>query len=222
MACSLTSCGVYYAQIPDLPMLERQGDLRVDACFNAYTEGVYSTLSYAATDHLGLQGNLNVGQAGMACQGAMGCYGTHGKQIFELYAGVGMGATDRVGWWGNRLWGNFNTFFVQGDYGWKGLLYNHLDIGFGLKVGRLLGDSYCSDGELGFSKLTEQTNFVEPVLDIRFGWEHFKFSIRTGMCSSWPTKILIRDDFTVTTVLGLNYYFNIRKKTSSANLPFAQ
>ncbi len=222
MACLMTSCGVYYAQIPDLPMLERQGDLRADACYNAYTEGVYGTLSYAITDHVGIQGNLNAGQSGVACQGAVGCYGTSGRQVFELYTGLGMGATDRPGWWYTHIWGNFNTFFVQGDYGWMGLLNKHLDIGFGLKVGRLMGDSYCSDEDLGYSKLSERTNFIEPVMNIRFGWEHLKFSIRTGMCSSWPTRILIRNDFTVTTVVGLNYYFNIRKKSNSASLPSFQ
>lgn len=209
----MTSCGVYYAQIPDQPMLEQKGDMRIDAAFSSYIMGAYSSLAYAVTDHVGVQGNLNLGKSGQAMQASMGWFSNHGKQNWDIFAGMGMGETDHPVFWYQHTLGNFNTYFIQGDYGFKGLLDDHLDIAFGVKVGRLTGLSFSSDIDDDIDlPVYERTNLVEPVLTIRFGGEHFKFSIRSGLCSSWPSKVLIGDFYTLTTVAGFNYYFNTRKK----------
>lgn len=212
LACGLMGgCGIYYPQLVDIPMLEKQGDLRVDLAANPTTLGTHTSVAYGVTDHLGVQGNLNLSLAGAAGQGALGWYTHWGKQVLEAYVGTGMGYTTRRGLKGWHQWGNFNSIFIQGDYGWNNLAKNHIDIAFGIKYGFLTGVKMSQNYDSEIALRTESVRLLEPTINLRFGWEHLKLCLRGGYSMTAPTQMLIDGDSYFTFSIGLNYFWPTRR-----------
>ncbi len=153
--------------------------MRASASLNPIYLNTYASLAYGVTNHLGAQGNFNIPTNNFAGQGAIGWYNTWGHQVLEVYIGAGMGKSSYTGVWNHRTWGDFNTQFVQANYGWANLANKHIDIGFGLKIGHLEGMRYANT-EDGYNSLYESAMLFEPTVCLRFGWEHLKFSLTGG------------------------------------------
>lgn len=208
----LTGCGIYYPQMVDLPMLEQQGDLRANLSVNPGFLCTYTSAAYAATDHLGVQGSFNISPDTRAGQGALGWYNTWGHQVLEIYVGAGMGVSSYTGVFGGRRWGDFSTYFVQADYGWVNLANSHIDIGFGLKAGRLAGSQFISHDDDAPSVRKESVMLLEPTICLRVGWEHLKFTLTGGYAITSPTHILLGGgDPLPSASIGINYFLHTKR-----------
>lgn len=198
---SMVSCIMYHPQTADIPLIEKKGDLRVEA--SAWTSalitpdavGGCATLSYGLTDciagqlHASLQDIKNYN-----LQFAAGTYKAFGHAVLEAYAGVNYGKSYRdVG--STRKYereiasGSAATYFAQVNFGWNHLLKSHLDLGFGLKVGAFdpgftciaYGGELPEKGEL-VSKMTQHQALVEPRVFLRLGGESVKLQLGVSYC----------------------------------------
>jgi len=165
----MTSGGVYQSQQIDIPLIDREHEVRIDGGFSILS-ATYATVSYAITDKIALQAFGNVGKNGMYhTQGAVGYFKDFGnKNILEWYLGLGYGHANfdynsswndspysgtygdgsyGGGYGGSYMYeirsyqsGNYQEYFTQLNYGLIGLDIANLDFGFSLKAGYLYSD----------------------------------------------------------------------------------
>ena len=142
-ALLLASCSIYHPQIVDIPLINHQGDTRVDVAAGMswwiLPECVSfgATASYGFTDWLAGQAHVAYGGDNFYLQAAPGVYKPLGeKSVAELYAGIGYG-----GAWNDKAEstsdspssndffysGTFLVPFVQGNIGWHDLSFAHID-----------------------------------------------------------------------------------------------
>lgn len=210
MICGLmTGCNIYFPQVVDLPMLEQQGDLRLDASADIFVVGGRATATYAVTNHFGIQASGILSTLGWASQGAAGFYTTRGHQIYEIYAGFSGGESSRSGIFNMRTWGDFNTYFLQADYGWTRLANNHIDLGFGLKSGYIEGTYWVQRDDNLPNHYPQSSLFIEPTLTFRVGWQHLKFTLGAGL-SFMPISNQLGLEEMISISIGINYFFNLK------------
>ena len=230
----LTGCStLYHPQSVDIPLINHQGDLRIDASASlsaivfpdAITFG--STVSYGFNDWLAVQGHINYGCTDYYSQLAPGAYlPLSEKAVVEGYAGVGFGGswTDepiRVGtehmYSIHSYKGNYTLPFVQGNIGWHDLTKAHIDLALGLKAGAFLPSYDYVKYDNNYQPIPEDsyhysnTSFLfEPQLMFRIGSEHLKFNLRGGM--TWLSDVQKGDsrDFVndlITLSTGITFCF---------------
>ncbi len=207
----LTSgCSIYHPQAVDIPLINHDGDTRVDVSMAASAwilpdvMTVNATVSHGFNDWLAGQVHVNYGGENFYTQLAPGAYlplGEHG--LLEGYVGTGFGgawrkptshASDTSGQRTYDYKGRFSVPFGQVNIGWHDLTGAHIDLALGFKAGAYLPDftyrEYDSEGNL---LLDECYNYrtpsvlLEPQLVFRIGGERVKFCLRGSF--AWLSDI---------------------------------
>ena len=217
----ITSCCVYHPQTVDIPLIKHKHDLRIDAGISIIPTA-NATISYGLTNKIAIQGFGTIeNEDGYYLQIAPGLYKNFKNQtIGELYAGFGFGYGDahRDATFGN-LFGNYQIYFVQFNFGRHDSKFLKMDYGVGLKTGFFhsnLTDQnyyrwYSENGP--FASYDEKSILVEPLAFARFGGEKIKFSIKVGICRIF--KITNTDKYIPTQILnvGLGLNYSLKGKT---------
>lgn len=197
----LTSCSMYHPQAVDIPLLTEKGEFRADGTFSLavtmlpQTPGANTTISYAATDWLAVQAFADFDcERSYYFQGSVGAFKPLGKTVLEGFVGIGRGygfheyeysTQNRL----NQIYGHYNIYYGQVDFGWVNLTRVHLDVGGALKVG-----AFCPDfTDIDFDTRDGSVNslvfynnpmlLVEPQFFIRLGGESVKFGLKLGLTS---------------------------------------
>lgn len=204
LALAATGCSIYRPQAVDIPLLETDGETRIDAAVGVSTSLLpdavtfNGTASHAFTDHVAGQAHVNLGSGVYYMQVAPGLFKKLGeKGVLEGYAGVGYGGSlsrsgtvtpDEGESYSYDYDGRYGLVFAQGNIGWRHL--GPFEVAFGLKVGGLLPDfdyyKFSSDDPNQITSHEHYNRFnllLEPQLQLRLGSEHVKFTTRLGY--SW-------------------------------------
>lgn len=219
-----SSCIMYKPQSVDVPLINHQGDCRIDGAVSISPIVIISepdinvTGSYGVTEWGAVQLHANYnGDKGIYGQAAVGYYHPIDKAVLEVYAGCGYGSnefdysSDK-----KNLKGNHKQFFVQPNFGWVDLANGHIDLGIGLKCGYFMPDfteselDENSDMWIETSRYTKKSPLFEPQFFFRAGGKHLKFTLRFGYCEFFDDEMFNGSDaiyapFTVSA--GLNYRF---------------
>lgn len=212
---SISSCCVYHPQTVDIPLIKKKNDLRIDAGISLVPT-IHSTISYGLTNKIAIQAfGSTGGDDRQYLQVASGLYKAFENQnVMELYGGFGYGYGDaykdsRPG----NLYGNYQIYFLQYNFGHYSIKSGHLEFGFGIKSGyfhsNLTDRNYYSWGsETGpYPNYKENSILVEPQAFFKVGGERIKFSFKAGGCHLF--KITNPNNYIPTTSinigLGLSY-----------------
>ena len=184
----MSSCIVYHTQTTDIPLISKKHDLRVDAGVSV-VPSVHATISYGLTDKMAIQGFGSIGSGDRYYfQAATGLYKYKGNsRVLELYGGFGYG-------YGNAykdvnpgyLFGDYQLYFGQLNYGKIANESSNFEIGFGIKTGYLhsnLTDKnyYNWISETGpYKTYHDESLLFEPVGFMRIGGQKLKFSLKLG------------------------------------------
>ena len=212
----ITSCCVYHPQAIDIPLIKQKHDLRIDGGVSIIPSA-NATVSYGLTSKMALQVFGAIGSdERYYFQLAPGVYKAfRNHTVAELYTGLGYGHGNayRDANPGN-MYGNYQLFFVQGNFGKTESKFLNMDLGFGFKLGYFHSDLtdqnyYSFYSENGpFSSYNEKSFLIEPLAFARSGGEKLKFNIKIGYCNIY--KITNTDKYIPTYPLniglGLNYY----------------
>lgn len=223
-AILFASCGtvIYMAPMPDAPLLEEKGDVRVSveaqmpACLLPLTLNADAT--YALTDHIGITAGGNYMQPEYYYMQAGGGYYTHlaGHQVVEAYLTAGKGLqinrpTDVTGQSIDDIYTrlDYQQYCIQADYGLSNLTKAHIDLGVALRGGLMAYHLYSTkSGALqidkdGFSPI------VEPMLFFRIGAKPVRLQLEVGYTSFQPasafTSYFVLPKLNAT--LGLSFNF---------------
>lgn len=215
-----SGCSVYSPHLVDIPLISEKSELRFDGGYT-WQNMFYGSLSYGLTKSIALQTFFNKDEGEtFYFQNAAGYYRNIGKDIvMEIWGGYGFGHTDI----GNHdfptnLKGSQSLTFTQFNLGRKDVGKAHADFGFGLKSGWFHTDltdfnyyariSYPANPGPA-EPLMINSIILEPGVFLRFGGEHFKFSLKMGYCKSFQQhnieKPLPVEEFNYG--IGINYRF---------------
>lgn len=213
----MTSCIVYHPQAIDIPLISEKNDLRIDAGISILPSA-YATISYGLTDKIAIQTYGSIGSdERYYFQGAVGTYKKYDNQkILELYSGFGYGYGSAYNDANpGDLYGDYQQYFLQFNYGKIDCKFANMDYGFGLKAGLLHSNLidynyYDWTSETGpFMTYHDNSLLIEPNMFLRLGGEKLKFNIKLGSC--WINKFTHTDKgFPYSFInlgLGLNYRF---------------
>lgn len=199
-----TSCVMYHPMNVDIPLLEEQGDLRIDASASMSLPllsqpALNATVSYAPLPFVAVQAAGNITDGGnYSYRGAIGFYTPFRHSVLEAYFGYGHGHGDYTSSENlphHTAEGPYNLLFNQLNYGWNNIGSSSVDCGLGVRTGIMRPDlSYTRWDSEG--TVTDQDAFdspcflLEPQLMVRFGGEHIKISLNLAysLLSGWPTE----------------------------------
>lgn len=204
LSMAVTSCSIYHPQSVDIPLINHEGDTRIDASaalsywIIPSTFTVNATVSHGFNNWFAAQGHVNYGGNNFYLQAAPGAYYPLGaKSVLEGYAGIGFGSAwnDTVESTSHSVNGNDYAYsgtyllpFVQGNIGWHDLTPVHIDLALGIKIGAYMPNFhyYELDGthqRIASSEYdyTTPSFLFEPQAMFRIGGEHLKFNIRFGL-----------------------------------------
>lgn len=200
------SCIMYHPHNIDLPLLQEQGDLRVEA--SAATTlptlaGTSANLSaaYGLLPHVGVtayssltERNNLYGQLGVGTFWPLGTY-----TVLEAYVGYGGGYSHHQNKRNNGMYrvveGPYSLMFSQVDFGWAGLADETIDVGVGIKSG-LLNSHWSNtlydttDVATAEPEMLERPFFMlEPQAMFRVGSPLVKFSLNLAYAFifDWPS-----------------------------------
>ena len=198
LALLAASCSIYHPQAVDIPLIDHQGEWRVDASASvstwvfvpdATTVGI--SASTGITPWLSAQVHANYGgNNNFYLQAAPGVYKRAGeKAVVEGFLGFGYGS---AGYEGNKegsssysYKGTYTLPFGQLNFGWRRL--GPVELALGIKAGMLMPSferlKFDADGnELDGQRLSYTTpnTLLEPQLQFRIGSENVKFALRLG------------------------------------------
>ena len=203
-----TSCIMYKPQSVDVPLINHQGDCRIDGAISVSPVVILSeptfniTGSYGLTDWGAAQLHINYnGDKGYYGQAAVGYYKPINKAVLEVYAGYGYGANEfDYNSDDSKLKGNHKQFFIQPNFGWVDLANGHIDLGIGLKCAYFMPDFVQSelneetDLWVETERYTEKSPLFEPQFFFRVGGENVKFNIRLGYCTFFDSEMFKGSD----------------------------
>jgi hypothetical protein len=184
----MSSCIVYHTQTTDIPLISEKNDLRVDAGISIIPSA-HATISYGLTDKIAIQGFGSIGSDDRYYfQGAIGIYKKYDNQkVMELYSGFGYGyGSAYIDANPGDLYGDYQLYFGQLNYGRIASETSNVEIGFGIKTGYLhsnLTDRNYYDwiSENGpYKTYHDKSLLFEPVGFIKIGGDKLKFSIKLG------------------------------------------
>jgi hypothetical protein len=211
----MTSCIIYHPQMADIPLIAKKGDVRIDAGISIIPSA-HATVSYGLTDKITIQGFGSIGEdEKYYLQGATGIYkNINESRVLEAYAGFGYGHGKTFhGGDNGRLYGNYQLYFGQFNFGKISRESSNFESGIGIKAGYLhsnLTDENYYDWvpENGPNRKIHDDSFLfEPAAFIRMGGKKVKFSIKLG--GTYIHKFTHTDkDFPYGTLnlgLGINY-----------------
>jgi len=211
----MTKCVVYHPQAIDIPMICKKKDLKLDAGVSLIPSA-HATISYGLTGKIAVQTFGSIGPDDRYYfQGAVGSFKNAGNQrVMEFYSGFGYGyGSSYIDANPGNLYGDYQLFFVQFNYGRINCEFANTDYGFGLKTGYLHSDLtdhnyydfYSVTGP--FTTYQDNSLLMEPTVFVRLGGERLKFNIKLGGC--WINKFTHRDKWIpysfINLGLGLTY-----------------
>lgn len=184
---------MYNASSVSIPTIREKGELQLEGVITPMSESPIFALprasaAYGLTNHVALAANLDLPRQWMQVMGGL-YFPMDEKFVWEIYGGFGIGHGTYGGFLSkSEDYASYKMAFVQGDCGWRNLTeFMHLDVALSLKTGMafyhrtFLNDTY--DGSSNEPYYTEQEgrNFViNPMLELRFGWEKIKFNVKVG------------------------------------------
>jgi hypothetical protein len=190
IALMMTSCSVYEAHTIDIPLINKKKDSRIDVGISSIISA-NATFSYGLTEKIAVQSFGSIGESyRYFFQGAVGYFKDLGtRKVMESYCGVGYG-------YGNafndanpgNLFGNYQLYFSQFNFGKIDSKFANSDFGFGIKVGLLHSNMldknyynrYSSSGP--YETLIDNSFILEPAAFWRFGGERLKFNLKLASC----------------------------------------
>lgn len=189
LALSLTfnGCVIYNPQMTDIPLIAHKGDARLDAGISLLTSA-HATVSYGLTDKIAIQGFGSIGEDKRNYfQAAVGKYQSKSNNaVLETYAGFGYGHGRSWNSPGGSLYGDYQLYFGQVNYGKIASEKSNFETGISLKAGYLhtnLTDKnyYDFTFEYGpFRKVIDESILFEPAAFIRVGGKHVRFTLKLG------------------------------------------
>lgn len=201
----MTGCGVYNATVVHIPLIHQRGEVQLEGALLPTTRwpvplDMRASVAWGITDHLAVQAAIDPFRS--YSQAMAGLYFPQENNfVWEIYVGAGTGQGRQTNIGGIEPWtipsGTFRSVFVQGDAGWLEMTRKgHLDLAFSLKTGVMMGEikvgKYASEvngeWEVDYSTTRADNILLEPTVELRFGWEHFKFNIKTGLCYLVPWR----------------------------------
>lgn len=204
IAVLMTGCGVYNPMTVHIPLIHERGEVQLEGALLPTTKwpvplDMRASVAWGITNHLAVQAAIDPFRS--YSQAMAGLYFPQENNfVWEIYVGVGTGKGRQSNIGGREPYtipsGTFRSVFVQGDAGWLEMTRKgHLDLAFSLKTGVLMGEikegkgvPYEVNGEwITDSATTLADNILlEPTVELRFGWERFKFNVKTGLCYLVP------------------------------------
>lgn len=178
------SCA-YKPQLTTIPLMEKKGDLQIDASISPATLSFSASGSYAFTDHIAAQLFGDFSTVMMYGEGAVGFFnGFRNHIVVEGYLGFGGGSfiynteSDSIHYEGNHYLG-FTQFNIGKRINNRRL---HLDFGGGVKIGYLFHNMSITDIEPNSNRVTTyhqiNSTVIEPNIVFRIGGKQLKFSIQ--------------------------------------------
>lgn len=186
----LFSACAYKPQLTSIPLMERKGDLQIDATISPPTLSFSGAASYAFTDHIAAQVFGDISLSTMYGEGAVGFFNRFRNRIvIESYIGLGGGdfnySADTKPPRGYR--GNYYTGFAQFNIGKKN---KRFDYGGGIRMGYVFHDISKIEPDVNgydvISYYSINSTVIEPNLFMRIGGEYIKFSIQGNYCFLYP------------------------------------
>lgn len=192
----LCSCAVYHPQGADIPLIDHKGEIRIDLGASLIPS-VHSTFSYGLTNNIAIQAFSSFGiENRHYLQFAPGIYKSlNNKKVIEIYAGIGFGHANTIkNPFANMpeaikqsLYGNYQLYFSQFNWGKNTSDQKKLDWAIGLKTGlfhSIFTDmnyySISADGN-SFQIYTENHLLLEPEFVFRTGQKKTKFNFKIGV-----------------------------------------
>jgi len=222
----LTGCAVYHPQTIDIPLIDHKGDLRIDAGASLIPS-VHSTLSYGLTKRIALQAFGSIGiEHRHYLQVSPGFYKClNNKKVIELYCGFGSGYANTIKNplanmpEGPRqsLFGKYQVYFVQFNWGEKANQSGGMDWGFGIKTGlfhsNLTDENYYEiNSETGpYPFLKENSILLEPMMFFRTGRKNVKFSYKFGLTRVF--KLTNQKNYIPAPFINIGFGINFTPKT---------
>lgn len=187
----ITSCGVYHPQLAEIPLIDHKGDVRLSAKISTPSTASLA-ISTGVTDHVAVQMYTDITPMVSANYShlAIGYYSSWEKTVFELYAGLGCGASKHTNP-GDLLWivlGKYYIPYVQANLGITNVTKAHIDFGISIKTGYIIPEFYILDvntsnkTQSGYSWNFNTGYLIEPQFFARIGSECVKFSLQVGYC----------------------------------------
>jgi hypothetical protein len=223
----LTGCAVYHPQTTDIPLIDHKGDLRIDVGASLIPS-VHSTFSYGLTKRIALQAFGSIGiENRHYLQVSPGFYKwLDNKKVIELYSGFGCGYANTIKnplanmpeAVNQSLYGKYQVYFVQFNWGEKGNQSGGMDWGFGIKTGlfhsNLTDENYYEiNSETGpYPFLKENSILLEPVLFFRTGRKNVKFSYKFGLTRVF--KLTNHMNYIPAPFINIGFGLNFTPKTS--------
>ncbi|MCL2683477.1 MAG: hypothetical protein FWE63_08395 [Bacteroidales bacterium] len=198
---ALNSCVAYYPQVVDIPLIEKKGDLRINAglATPASFLSAHGTVSYGLTNTIATQvyGSIDL-YSRYNIQGAVGYFKKlKSENIIELYGGYGYGNSFDFG----DEYFNNHLVFAQFNIGKTNQGKLNLDYGFSLKGGHLYVDyikPWCIPRSASGLML-------EPSAFFRFGSERMK----VGFQFNYLYTKIVEDIHYLPFSVGMSVNFNI-------------
>jgi len=199
----MTSCFSYYPRLTNVPLIKEKGDTRIEVGLGlppsiqaSFSQGATEKIAYQISGSIDPNGPFNYGNGsnttGLYGQGAIGLYrNIQDRDVLELYGGFGCGRSDAYNDANpGHLYGNFQSYFLQFNYGYVGKNKVNLETGFGMKAGLLHSnmtdanyfmssrEDYLSNGPYPIYHLNGL--LFEPTVFLRLGEKNVKFWIAFG------------------------------------------
>jgi hypothetical protein len=217
IAISAMSCCVYHPHMVDIPLISKKGDVRLNAGISMVKW--HATVSAGISKWIALQtyGSTN-GEKEYYVQQSVGYFkALENRKVMEIYTGFGYGYGDAYNDANpGDLFGNYQVYFTQFNFGKINCDFAHADFGFGLKTG-LIHSKLTDRGyyERVYPPLehppvyTDNSIFIEPQIFVRLGGEHLKVNLQVG--ATGVRKLTNKDKYLPTLPvnigLGINYSF---------------
>jgi hypothetical protein len=182
----LSSCGVYYPHLSDIPLVSAKHNVKIDAGLSLTQEAGIS-FSYGLTNRIAVQSYISKSHDNTHyLQIAPGLYKKLDRdKILELYMGYGSGSgylyfDPHPG----HFSGRYQLYFAQLDWGSANRESALVDFGFGLKAGllcsKMLDDNYYAQVSSGTYR--DKSLVLEPQAVLKIGGQHFRVSFKGGFC----------------------------------------
>lgn len=214
-----SGCSFYHPMMTDIPLIREKNELRIDGSISLIP-AVQTTVSYGLTDKIAIQGYGTVGaDEKYYFQAAAGHFKNIGaNKVLELYGGMGYGHGNAYnGSNAGDLYGNYQLYFGQANFGAISGASSKFEIGLGLKLGYMhsnLTDRNYYYGDYDWAteegKIYRDNSILfEPVGFMRIGGERLQFSLKIGaalMYTFTPPKRELPYNY-INYAFGINYRF---------------
>jgi hypothetical protein len=222
----LSSCAVYHPQTTDIPLIDHKGEMRIDVGASVIPS-VHSTISYGLSNKIVVQAFGSIGaEDRYYFQLSPGLYKClNNRKVIELYSGFGYGHANTIK---NplsnlpeavrqSLYGNYQLYFIQFNWGKNTTETRKLDWGLGIKSGffhsSLADRNYYSiySSEIGpFTTYKENSILLEPAFCFRIGNEKAKFTYKFALTKIF--KLENPDNFIPAPILNMSLGINFKLK----------